>query len=514
MTSKLTSSASPSNMPPQLEAPPEFDESQFEGRFKGVLDPKANWLKSFVVALTLGMLFLVLMIQASWSAQDLWSEGLQAYNGQNYTQAVLRLKSHVAQSPRHAEGWFKLAMAEAKLGQFAAAQQAFEKTMELSPPGSGLEQKARSNSALMTRGLVQNKATNNAAITGVGNTTVLKKANALNNTASTKTTGADNYLAHVLNQGKVVQWDLQRMPLRVYFEPSPNVTGWSPALNNVVQQGMQQWQTATNNKIRFALVSTPSDADIKVRWKTELDEGKLGESPFKFVGNKMLQSDVVLATHPSGGQRLLGNEELQHVVVHEFGHALGLKGHSPYPEDMMYFSVQPSASSRLSARDVKTFAMLYALNPDIKNSATSLATENQSFDCLQKAQQSFAASQYQQSLSWVEKGLALTPKEPELLYLLGANYHNMGQAVPAIAAYQQAVAANPNHIGARYNLATLLINQGVSAANQGAKQQATTLFKQASTLLSGVVGKADAPKEAATALQTAQKNILILETSS
>jgi predicted Zn-dependent protease len=43
---------------------------------------------------------------------------------------------------------------------------------------------------------------------------------------------------------------------------------------------------------------------------------------------------------------------------HEFGHALGIWGHSPQPEDVMYYS-QVQSPPNISPRDINTLKKIY-----------------------------------------------------------------------------------------------------------------------------------------------------------
>ena len=52
--------------------------------------------------------------------------------------------------------------------------------------------------------------------------------------------------------------------------------------------------------------------------------------------------------------------DIYETVLHEMGHALGLGGHSPDPDDIMYASIRHGGTEGLSERDRNTLTVLYA----------------------------------------------------------------------------------------------------------------------------------------------------------
>src|SRR5690606_3286026 len=54
-------------------------------------------------------------------------------------------------------------------------------------------------------------------------------------------------------------------------------------------------------------------------------------------------------------------DQVERNVLHEMGHALGMKGHSPIPADLMYEVARDRRVSRLSGADVNSLLSLYAI---------------------------------------------------------------------------------------------------------------------------------------------------------
>lgn len=155
------------------------------------------------------------------------------------------------------------------------------------------------------------------------------------------------------------------LPVRVYFANDLTITpsGGSPTrINNLIQTGFQRWPTATGGVVSYTVVTDPSQAQITVSIVTVPDPTGLSETGKTSVSNT---SGAVLTgatvqiyvwpdiTVPELTQGLLAT------AAHEFGHALGIGGHSPDPSDVMYVSHDPNADVPLSVRDVDTLKTIY-----------------------------------------------------------------------------------------------------------------------------------------------------------
>src|SRR5690606_39012232 len=139
-------------------------------------------------------------------------------------------------------------------------------------------------------------------------------------------------------------------PLKVYIADGLGVQGWSTGMKQAVRYAMQTWQRATRGKVRFTQTYTEANADIIVRWEKNFSDNILGVSPFQTVGDTIVRSDISLAVYYPDTQMPIPMSELQAIAVHEMGHAIGIRGHSPYPDDIMFFAKTRSQSS-LSQRD-------------------------------------------------------------------------------------------------------------------------------------------------------------------
>ncbi len=155
------------------------------------------------------------------------------------------------------------------------------------------------------------------------------------------------------------------LPVRVYFANDLTVTptGGSPTrVNDLILTGFNRWPAATGGVVGFTQVMDPSQAQITVSTVAIPDPTGLSETGKTSVtpgpGNVLTSATIQIyiwpdITVPELTQGLLATS------AHEFGHALGIGGHSPDPGDVMYASHDPNADVPLSARDVNTIKTIY-----------------------------------------------------------------------------------------------------------------------------------------------------------
>lgn len=393
---------------------------------------KVKWMVLIVV--------LTLLPSNGYASLQDWNNGRLAYGQKDYARAVAWLNNARKQQPNNPDVLFYLGLAYAKTGRYAEAKAVFDEVMQLTPGGHALRAKAEKNAALMSRAMVVNdKGASHAT------STVLAKAEQWN--AKATTTG-QNYLAHVLHNGKVIHWDAARMPLHIYLEEGHAAGNWHGSYNQLVQRAFQQWSQASNGLLRFALVSTPEEADITVRWVRQLEHNRLGQSPFKAMGNVIVQSDVVLATHEPDGKTRLNEQTLYAIALHEIGHALGLQGHSPNPGDMMYYAMGEQPVTQLSQRDRNTLTMLYHLQADIQNASTTGQSVAQTRTVLEQATGLHRLLEQKQFAQAVQQGMAALqkyPNDPTLLSLTAAALLQARQPQQAVALLQRALRSDPSY---------------------------------------------------------------------
>lgn len=394
---------------------------------------------------------------------DSLNDGIVAYKNRNYPQATQLFATAARQSPGNANAYFYLGLSSTRQQQYALARQAFERVIQMTSPQSELAAKARNNISYLT----------NQQIALSGNSlraaTIMRAAQA----PATR----ENYLTHILAQGKVIRFTLAKMPLRVFISNGAPSQGWVPECNQAVRTAWRTWQSATGGKVSFTQTWTESNADIIVRWQRNFSDNILGVSPFQMLGSTLVRSDITLASYYPDNTTPISLGELVTIATHEMGHAIGLKGHSPFPEDIMYYSTSHTSSQTLSRRDINTIAMLYKLDADVQNSMGASASQTRAY------------------LDWYQRGLQA---------------QTSGQVATAIQAYRQAIAANGSLPEAKFNLGALLINEGGRLARQNDLQNARQCFQDATTLYEAVVQSKQAIPSAQENLAIARNNLALV----
>lgn len=169
-----------------------------------------------------------------------------------------------------------------------------------------------------------------------------------------------NY-AHSPMMGRLLHW--RRLPVRVFIATHSQIQSDQA---RVALDGFDEWQQAAGITL-YTVVNSESKADIVVRF-AEADDlsgqpGVVGQTGTAARGRELRKAEIWIAT----GE--LDPAALQSVAAHEFGHALGIDGHSDDPDDLMYPSETqyissdeddpPSTPRQVTLRDLNTLRLCY-----------------------------------------------------------------------------------------------------------------------------------------------------------
>ena len=273
----------------------------------------------------------------------------------------------------------------------------------------------------------------------------------------------------LFSDGKITRFT--RMPIRVHISPTLKEL---PYLTEI-RYAMHTWESATDGKIRFQETESLEQADIRVTATqsasmsfldtrlgsaelTRLDqttytisdtdaEEQRNNTPQSSDGAVDFTVEVILVLEAEGTTGELTQEEMRTVCLHEFGHAIGLWGHSPDPLDVCHTT---ATAQHPTPRDLRTLLKLYD---------TPLHTP-----------------QHQIAIDLLKKELQTSTRRARPHYLLGAVYFDKGDIALAIASFQNCLTVNPQFEPAREKLIqayykTGQADQAIYVVEQGMQHQ-------------------------------------------
>lgn len=168
------------------------------------------------------------------------------------------------------------------------------------------------------------------------------------------------YLQQSLRNGRIVHWIDASMPLKVYIAPFRFYSKLNEeyTYKEMVLRALNEWETASNGKITFQIVTALLNSQINIEWK-RVDRQAFGYCRFNIDPSGRLYSAEVQIGISDGviHQEYMDESEVYHTILHEIGHALGL-GHSTNEQDIM-FSPHRYGIVNLSNQDKLSLRWLY-----------------------------------------------------------------------------------------------------------------------------------------------------------
>ena len=263
--------------------------------------------------------------------------------------------------------------------------------------------------------------------------------------------GATDYFPFTTASG-TIKWPDSRLPVKVHVASGSRVPGYRTEYQGIMNDSFKSWSQASQDKIKFDFVNKPEGADIECIWTNDYSQvsspAEGGEAQVSWTSKGIEHVKVVILTADPTPDSPLTQNQVQAVCLHEIGHALGLIGHSPKPNDVMFCSM-PSADTKvaLSPRDVGTIRHLYAndvqiaLSPKVKKGGDS--TDKNSIN---------------------NEGVELM------------STHAYAQAIEK---FEAALKLDPNYDVAKENLSRAYNNYAVELSGKGNEQEAETLLQKA-----------------------------------
>lgn len=148
------------------------------------------------------------------------------------------------------------------------------------------------------------------------------------------------------------------MPIRVWVDrPRTKLTDDPDVAVAAARRAVRSWEDLVDEGVpRFEFVER-GEAQIRIRW--DANRGRqfhLGITHWRLYEGALFEAKIHVALRRMGVR--IPPEEVEMIVQHEIGHALGLTAHSPYPPDLMYHAASDSPAE-ISDRDRRTLQRLY-----------------------------------------------------------------------------------------------------------------------------------------------------------
>lgn len=280
----------------------------------------------------------------------------------------------------------------------------------------------------------------------------------------------DNYFDYVMaGDNALFRW--VNFPIRVYIEPSPRL--------GIVKKAFDQWQSKTGSLVKFQFVNSAQNAQISVDFPERLESTSIKEAyvagysrPY-YVDGKIIKSDIHILAFEPDTKEAVDDDFLYFSALHEIGHALGFRGHSPNENDVMYAQAK-APKLNLSQRDINTMNVFYRI------SDKALAAKGGGQSDLKLRQAVEYSKQFpEKSVSWVglgdiymskkmypdaiknyKKAVTIEPNKADLYALLGNAYAASGDSSNAFVNLRQACDMDKNNGEYIYFFADFCVKNG------------------------------------------------------
>ena len=186
----------------------------------------------------------------------------------------------------------------------------------------------------------------------------------------------DSYFREIAANGKIVRWSKSSFPLKVFIQDTPDLPDY---YREIVMSAFYSWQRASEGLVRFEIVEDEKDAQVKCYFRNNNndDNSPIGIQSFDVKGNTLVSSTINFKKVDSKRHNL-DSKQLFSSALQEIGHTLGLNGKSPSIYDVMY-PIGTKFNTEITARDLKSLALLYSVVPDVTDVPPSAEEKAQLF---------------------------------------------------------------------------------------------------------------------------------------
>jgi tetratricopeptide (TPR) repeat protein len=273
-------------------------------------------------------------------------------------EAIQELKQAVQLDPNQPAAWLNLGGLYQTQGQIEQALAALKEFIARFPnhPDAG---KVRS----LIQGLNKLKATLPPTAGSLANPNELPGSSGSGSGEAAQ--AQMDYFAEATPRG-TLRWPPSSMPIRVFVRPGTAVPSFKPEFDSILVRAFKDWETGSDDKVKFSFVDNPANANIECRWSADPSQlsnsAEAGETKLVLKKSDIVRASIVILTVPLVSALPLTGNRLRMTCLHEIGHALGLTGHTRNPDDVMFYSSHIADTwFDLSQRDKNTIVRLYSV---------------------------------------------------------------------------------------------------------------------------------------------------------
>lgn len=277
--------------------------------------------------------------------KEMYKAGVVFYNQGNYKQALQYLSEFVKKEPDDIQALYYFANTLVKTHNVDYAKKYYERVIAISP----MSEYAR-YSSIALHDITTNKASIDLPIDSmyVNDRQLFNSEN--------------SYIKDIMQSGKIVHWDKDKMPLKVYVHSSKY-----KEYNKYVWDAFDDWSKLSRGVVFFDKVDSEDSANIVIKWgdqfEDDVDDDLYGCSVPQIEENNLVKFTIYLLNKDYEGNIIMPND-LYTNALHQIGHSLGINAHSKDPNDIMYVD---GNFGEISRRDVSTLNLLYQLEPQVSN---------------------------------------------------------------------------------------------------------------------------------------------------